>query len=77
MASGIPYLGAPFMAVFVRRYQRYRNQMIWAGWPLCIAALVAGSFANTIGALIVTQGIMYGSESDMSLNIPSDSYTHS
>ncbi|KAI4193695.1 MAG: hypothetical protein LQ348_002799 [Seirophora lacunosa] len=60
MASGIPYLGAPFMAVFVRRYQRYRNQMIWAGWPLCIAALVAGSFANTIGALIVTQGIMYG-----------------
>ncbi|KAL8646045.1 MAG: hypothetical protein Q9210_006355 [Variospora velana] len=60
MASGIPYLGAPFMAAFVRRYQRYRSQMIWLGWPCCIAGLVAGSFAKTIGALIVTQGIMYG-----------------
>lgn len=51
--------------------------MIWAGWPLCIAALVAGSFANTIGALIVTQGIMYGSESNNSLNIPGDFHSHS
>lgn len=70
MASGIPYLCAPFMAVFVRRCQRYRSQMIWLGWPLCIAGLVAGSFVNTIGALIVTQGIMYGSESIISLDYP-------
>ncbi|KAI4146310.1 MAG: hypothetical protein LQ341_002130, partial [Variospora aurantia] len=34
--------------------------MIWLGWPFCIAGLIAGSFANTIGALIMTQGIMYG-----------------
>lgn len=28
--------------------------------PLCILGLVAGSFAQTLGALIFTQGIMYG-----------------
>ncbi|KAL8627222.1 hypothetical protein Q9189_007072 [Teloschistes chrysophthalmus] len=61
MASGIPYLGAPFMAAFVRRYQRYRYTIIWVGWPLCILGLVAGSFADSVGALIVTQGVMYGS----------------
>ncbi|KAL9578852.1 MAG: hypothetical protein Q9212_005459 [Teloschistes hypoglaucus] len=61
MASGIPYLGAPFMATFVRRYQRYRYTIIWVGWPLCILGLVAGSFADSVGALIVTQGVMYGS----------------
>jgi len=33
--------------------------MIWLGWPLCIIGLVAGSFATTLPALIVTQGIMY------------------
>lgn len=62
MASGVPYLGAPFMAAFVRRYQRFRVPMVWLGWPLCIGGLVAGSFANTVASLIVTQGIMYGGE---------------
>ena len=62
MASGIPYLAAPLMAVIVRRYQRYRWQIIWIGWPLCIAGLVASSFADSLGALIMSQGIMYGGE---------------
>lgn len=60
MASGVPYLGAPFMAIVVRRYQRFRQYMIWTGWPLCIVALLASSFVSSIGALIVTQGIIYG-----------------
>lgn len=60
MASGVPYLLAPIMAVFTRRHQNYRLHMIWIGWPICIAGLVAGSFANSLGALIFTQGIMYG-----------------
>lgn len=60
MASGIPYLGGPVMAVFVRRYQYYRLYIVWIGWPLCIMGLVAGSFANGLGSLIFTQGIMYG-----------------
>ena len=62
LASGIPYLGGPVMAFFVRRYQHYRLHIIWIGWPLCILGLIAGSFTNSLGPLIFTQGIMYGSE---------------
>ena len=60
MASGIGYLFAPFVTPLIRRYSRYRRHMIWAGWPLCILALVAGSFAKELSTLILTQGIMYG-----------------
>ena len=34
--------------------------MIAVGWPLCILGLVAGSFADRLGTLIFTQGVMYG-----------------
>ena len=34
--------------------------MIAVGWPLCILGLVAGSFADRLGTLILTQGVMYG-----------------
>ncbi|KAF2022596.1 MFS general substrate transporter [Setomelanomma holmii] len=30
------------------------------GWPLCIAGLIGGSFADQLGTLILTQGVMYG-----------------
>ena len=60
MASGIPCLGGPVMAFFVRRYPIYRLHIIWTGWLLCILGLIAGSFANSLGPLIFTQGIMYG-----------------
>ncbi|KAL8870067.1 MAG: hypothetical protein Q9174_003800 [Haloplaca sp. 1 TL-2023] len=60
MASGVPYLGAPFMALIVRRYQRYRRYMIWLGYPICILGLLASSFCTTVPTLIVTQGIIYG-----------------
>lgn len=59
-ASGISYLGAPLVAPLIRRWAAYRSQMIWIGWPLCILGLVAGSFANTLGTLLLTQGVMYG-----------------
>lgn len=62
LASGIPYLGGPVMVYLIRRYQNYRFQIIWIGWPVCILGLIAGSFANSLGPLIFTQGIMYGSE---------------
>lgn len=62
MASGIPYLGGPVMAFFVRRYPVYRLHIIWTGWLLCILGLIAGSFADSLGSLIFTQGIMYGGE---------------
>ncbi|KAF2105583.1 MFS transporter, MCP family, solute carrier family 16, member 10, variant [Lophiotrema nucula] len=59
-ASGISYMGAPIIIPLIKRFTKYRNRMIWFGWPICILALLAGSFAKTLGALIFTQGIMYG-----------------
>jgi hypothetical protein len=53
-ASGISYLGAPLVIPFIRRWSRYRTQMILIGWPLCIIGLVAGSFANSLGTLVLT-----------------------
>ncbi|KAF2129378.1 MFS general substrate transporter, partial [Dothidotthia symphoricarpi CBS 119687] len=59
-ASGISYLGAPLATPLIRRYSAYRTHMILVGWPLCIAGLVAGSFADRLGTLVLTQGVMYG-----------------
>jgi MFS family permease len=59
-ASGISYLGAPFVIPFIRRWSNYRTHMVLVGWPLCIIGLVAGSFADNLGTLILTQGVMYG-----------------
>ena len=60
VATGISYLGAPLISPFVKRFHRYQRHMIWIGWPTCILALVAGSFARTIEILILTQGVLYG-----------------
>lgn len=59
-ASGISYLGAPLVVPLIRRWPRHRLHMILAGWPLCILGLIAGSFADRLGTLILTQGVMYG-----------------
>ncbi|KAF1925464.1 MFS general substrate transporter [Didymella exigua CBS 183.55] len=59
-ASGISYLGAPLVIPFIRRWSNYRTHMILVGWPLCILGLVAGSFANSLRTLILTQGVLYG-----------------
>jgi MFS family permease len=60
IAQGLSYLGAPFSASITKRFPKYQRQQIWLGWPLCVFGLVAGSFTNTVGGLIVTQGVMYG-----------------
>ncbi|KAF3407494.1 Monocarboxylate transporter 12 [Talaromyces pinophilus] len=60
MASGFGYLGAPIIMPLIQRYQRRQRQMIWVGWPICIAGLVLGSFASTLEVLILTQGVAYG-----------------
>jgi hypothetical protein len=60
IATGIVYLGAPLMAPLVKLYPVYQRYMVWLGWAICVAALVAGSFADTIQSLIMTQGVMYG-----------------
>lgn len=59
-SSGIAYLGAPLITPQIRRWSKYRSRMIMIGWPVCILGLVAGSFANELATLILTQGVMYG-----------------
>jgi predicted MFS family arabinose efflux permease len=59
-ASGISYLGAPLITPLIRRWSKHRTRMILVGWPLCILGLVAGSFAEGLGMLVLTQGVMYG-----------------
>ncbi|EXJ92425.1 hypothetical protein A1O3_00976 [Capronia epimyces CBS 606.96] len=60
IASGLGYLGAPVVMPFIQRHQRWQRQMIWVGWPICIAGLVLGSFASSLEVLILTQGVAYG-----------------
>ncbi|RDW67845.1 hypothetical protein BP6252_09241 [Coleophoma cylindrospora] len=59
-ATGIPFLSGPLMTPLVRRHAKYQRHMVYLGWTMCILGLVAGSFADTLPTLIVTQGIMYG-----------------
>nr|POE51775.1 monocarboxylate transporter 12 [Quercus suber] len=60
VASGLTYLAAPIIIPFIKRFARWRRRMILVGWPLCLLGLVAGSFATTLGTLVLTQGVMYG-----------------
>lgn len=75
-ASGISYLGAPLVTPLIKRFPKYQRHMIWVGCmmylllfrsiahhllgPICVLGLVIGSFATTLGTLIITQGVMYG-----------------
>ncbi|KAF2148596.1 MFS general substrate transporter [Myriangium duriaei CBS 260.36] len=60
VATGLSYLGAPLTIPFIKRFHKYRRQMIWLGWPLCILGVFVGSFTTTFEALVVTQGVAYG-----------------
>ncbi|KAK4619524.1 MFS-type transporter pynF [Fulvia fulva] len=58
VASGISYMAAPIAIPATKKYAKYRRYMIWVGCML--SALVAGSFASSLGTLILTQGVLYG-----------------
>ncbi|KAF2404724.1 MFS general substrate transporter [Trichodelitschia bisporula] len=60
LATGIPFLGAPFITPLMGRWHNYRRQMIWAGWLTCAGSLLAASFATKPWHLVVTQGVAYG-----------------
>jgi len=60
LAQGLSYLGAPLAAACTKRFPKYQRLQIYLGWPLCIVGLLAGSFADSVGGLIATQGVMYG-----------------
>lgn len=60
ICQGLSYLASPLSAAVAKRYPKYQRLQIWIGWPICIGSLVAGSFVDTLGGLIATQGVMYG-----------------
>jgi MFS family permease len=60
ISQGSVYLGAPLSAALSKRFPQWQRRQILLGWPLCIVGLIAGSYANTLGGLIATQGVMYG-----------------
>jgi MFS family permease len=60
MAVGISYLGVPLTSPITLRYPQYHLHILFAGWALCILALVLASFATQTWHLILTQGALYG-----------------
>lgn len=60
VASGITYIGAPIIIPLIKRFAKWRGTMVWFGWLLCLLGLVAGSFADRLEMLILTQGVLYG-----------------
>ncbi|KAH8687964.1 major facilitator superfamily domain-containing protein [Tricladium varicosporioides] len=60
LTTGVSYLGTPFVAFLLLKFQKYQRQMIFAGWLICISALLASSFATRFWHLAVSQGILYG-----------------
>ena len=58
--QGIGYLCAPLSSLVAKRFPKYQRLQIWVGWVICIGGLIAGSFATSLGALVATQGIMFG-----------------
>lgn len=80
VASGLGYMGAPFVILFVQHFPWCRRYMIWIGCqfthlytprspqtrtdhyqgPICILGLALGSFADSLEALIASQGVAYG-----------------
>jgi predicted MFS family arabinose efflux permease len=53
-------MGAPIIIPWLKRTVKYRKYMMWFGWSMCIVGVLASSFASTLGAIIFTQGVMYG-----------------
>lgn len=54
------YFGLPVVHPIARRYAAHQVYILRLGWLICIAALVASSFATRVWHLILTQGLLYG-----------------
>lgn len=60
LSGGLPFLGAPFMTYICQRSTIPLRYYLLTGWVLCIVALVAGAFCESLVSLAVTQGLCYG-----------------
>ena len=58
-ATGMMYFAAPFVYSVLRKWPRFRHASTYVGFGILLAALIAASFAQTVGQLIATQGVMY------------------
>ena len=58
-ASGLMYLGLPFITAMLLAFPPIRRVSMVAGLFLMCTALVGSSFAVTISQLIATQGVLY------------------
>lgn len=54
------YLSSPVVAFLLQRWPRIRRPLSSVGFVVMIAALIGASFSNSTGALLVTQGVLYG-----------------
>lgn len=54
------FLGAPFASHVVKLYSYWQRYILIAGSILCVVSVFAASFAESVPALVATQGAMYG-----------------
>jgi len=53
-------MASPLVAVLCQRFPQSRRRANFAGLVILTSALIAASFTNTAGALLATQGVLYG-----------------
>jgi MFS family permease len=53
------YFAAPLVAMITQRWPQSRRPLTWAGAILIVVSMLAASFANTVGGLLATQGVLY------------------
>jgi len=60
IASGIPYLLAPFMTQLLALYPILDRKLLYAGLLLKVLGCIGASFAGSVAQLIPTLGVTYG-----------------
>lgn len=53
------YITAPLVYGVLRKYPRQRKKISAVGFVIAMASLVGASYANTVGQLQATQGVLY------------------
>jgi MFS family permease len=59
-SSGIMFIASPLVALACQRFPKSRRIANFVGLAIMTVALVAASYTNTTGALLATQGILFG-----------------
>ncbi|KAL8814425.1 MAG: hypothetical protein Q9223_006348 [Gallowayella weberi] len=59
ITTGFMYFLQPFVALASQRWQQSRRPIAMVGHSLLLIGLISASFANRIGELMITQGILY------------------